>query len=408
VSNLVPIRGVLKDPKKMYELPFIFSMVGLVFIIPIAFAVLDEPQIAPDLGYNIFMINASMCFWAAIIGYNKFRPRINIYKSVNYDHKKMLYGLIPLFIISQAASWYLSTIEVEGLWSGLPVYVLFFARFYRPAAIVLMINYLLRPTKLGLILLVIWLIGPLNLIFIAGRRSEVAILALTILVPLFFIKKWTPPKAAIFPAIFVAFFVVTMFPIIRQYTLQGNFDQVSKLNYSELLDDYFQNESTNEFVESTLNLGAVYRSESYSYGTGFYNYFIKQYIPGGILGRDFKNNLMMDPGFNIETIRNNYGDYGDFKFYLAPIGYAQAFYEFGFLSFIVFYFFGRICKKLFINAMYTEDLYYVAIYSAFSILIFYSVYSSLVEIPTFFLFYYILIKIVFKYSRKGVSYNRAQ
>ncbi len=401
-SCLPFILSVYSQPKKLYEFPFLYSIACVVFIVPTSFSLLYSWQI-PDKAFILYFVNAILCFWSGILGYYS-TPRVaNKYDSLptyQYDDDKILRNNLPFLMIGQLAGWYLSTLSVEGLWTGLPVYVLFFARFMRPAAIVAMLNYLRKPTMIRLIIILIWLVGPLELILTKGRRSEVAYMCITFLLPLFFIKRWVPSRQIIVPAAVFMFLVIVSFPALRTYTIEGNYQAALDVNILDVVDDHLNNESTNEIVEACLNVEAVYNSGKFAYGSGFYNQFIKQYIPRGIMGEDFKNGLHWNVDFDIDQIRREYGSKGSFKFYLAPTGFAQAFYEFGFFAFIPFFILGRISCHLFTKATHGQDLYNIGLYCIFAIFIPFAVYSTLIELPTLMLPLFFTIWFTIKKSRK--------
>jgi len=112
--------------------------------------------------------------------------------------------------------------------------------------------------------------------------------------------------------------------------------------------EYLEGERSKRVSGSCSNHASVRKSGEYGYGIGFLNQFVKQFVPRGIVGEGFKNSMLLKE-VDLSSLRDNYAE-GVFKFYLAPTGFAQAFFEFGYFGCVFFFLFAKISRHLEVKA----------------------------------------------------------
>lgn len=392
-----------RNPQKIYELPFLFSIAMIVFILPTLFAVVGN-NILTDSEYIHYTLFSLVCFWSGIIGHQIYKPKQNAqvrYRQQFYE-KKMSYILYVIMLMSFAAIFYLGGYEVDERFGGLYAVLLYPARSLRPATIMLFTLYLITPSKDKLFFLVLSFLVSLKIIIIDGRRSEVFNMMITIAFPLFFVRKVIIPKVLIIPAILVSIFIFTFLPTIRTYTLKGDFETIFTLSPTQIILASISNEDkTNEVVEAAKNMQVVSVSGDYTWGTSMYNSIINQFASKTLFGEDVKESLTITQDLNLEELRSKdsktENDY--FKFYMTPTGFTSAFYEFGNWGFILFFLFGLLSKKLLLLAADRDKVPPIFIYCFFATFILYSIYDSILAIPTFMILYLVVYFIATKFSK---------
>lgn len=410
ISAFIPVYQAWRTPSKLYELPFLYGVACYVFIVPTLFFVKDDNYLLSDSQFNRYLINAVICFWAALWGYQSLKAnrKFSIEKrTIIYNDKKIFVTLLPIIMIGGYASTLIDPSEFGSEKGGVFALILFFSRLLRPTIIILFTTYLMQPKQKKLIFLLLYLFISLQFIFISGRRSEVFNLIITIIFPLFFIRKVIAPRQLIIPAIVVVIFIVAVLPVAREFTKKGEYDKLLGLSLTEISTAYLNGERTNEVIEAAINMEVIYRENNYSYGASLYNSLVHQYASATIFGRDFKNSLFIDK-VDIGSLRDKYFWMGEsgYKGYLSYTGFAAAFYEFGYFGFLLFFLFGRLTKFFWTKATNEEDIFWIIFYCCFATFILFSVYHSITAIPTIFLPMLLILIVVMNLSRQKKSINR--
>ncbi len=384
-------------------MPFLYSLAFSVWILPTLFGVKNNSVILGNDEYIRYTLFSFLCFWSAIIGFS-ITSRAD--KSRNtfsflYDEKKMSYILYGVIIIALSALVLMSGYDAESRNGGTYALLIFPARMLRPATIMLFIMYLLKPSKDKLFFLLLSLSFSLKIILVDGRRSEVFNLIITIIFPLFFIKNKVVPRILVIPSIFFAIFIITVLPAYRNYSLNGNFDEALKVSPTELMSSFIEGENRNEVVEAVKNMDVAYRSRTYNWGATAYNAFVYQFASSNLFGQDFKESLMLPYNLDLAALRDKNAKYYDdqFRFYMAPTGTAAVFFEFGFGGFLLFFVFGFFCRKFYEQASKKENVTDVMFYCFFSTFILFSVYDSLLFLPTNIILYLIVFFLAKNFSR---------
>jgi oligosaccharide repeat unit polymerase len=402
-SVIIPVVQVYRDGDKLYQLPFLYSIAVMVWILPSLLGVIGNTKLVSDSEYIRYSLFSTLCFWAALLGYRGFgkKNRIKMEAIHAYDPDKMSRFLYVVMIISFGALVVMSGYDADSRNGGTYAVLLFPARCLRPATIMLFVLYLLKPSKDKLLFLIISLLFSLKIIIIDGRRSEVFNLLITIVFPLFFIKNFKAPKAFILPSIFLGVFVITFLPVYRNYTLKGDFNSITDLSPAKVLTSYVAGENRNEVVEATRNVEVASLSGNYNWGITIYNMFVYQYASSNFFGKDFKESLMIPYNLDLVTLRDKHAQYqGDeYRYYLAPTGFAAVFFEFGYLGFLCFFIFAAITKYYYNRAIRKDSVAAVMFYCFFATFILFSVYDSIMFIPTNIIMYLLVYYGARRYSR---------
>ncbi len=391
---VIPVVQAYKNNIKYYQLPFIVAIATLGFIVPTLYSVKDN-LILSDQEYFLYLLNAILCLTASYVGYS-YKVKKPKLKKNYYDYRTIILVLTPLTLIGFYISFFLIDASELGLNNSGPIAIfLYFGRFLRPLAVILFFLWLMFKRKYVLLLFSLYLIVSLNFIIISGRRSEVFTLAIIILLPLFFVRNYIPSKKIIL--LIFAFGISSFFilPAIRGETRQGNFNEISNVSLQSLASAYYSGNKTNEVIEAAVNMRIIYENNGYSYGARFINKFTHQYFSSVLFGENLKKSVTIST-FDTKKARDNSVMNSYYKSYLTLTGFADTFYDFGFFSFLVFYFFARLSKYIWVAAYYSNDIMIKMFYSYFVIMIFLSVYDSISFIPTTILqgilIFYLIVK----------------
>lgn len=387
--------------ERFYQYPTLAAIATLIFILPTLFFIKDFNYILPVEDYNRYCVNALLCFWGGIAGYywgfkkfdySNFKKKHPFKYEIHYE--KMIRVLAVYIMVGAVASALIPASTFADSIGGQGAITLYFARLLRPAAIIVFAMYLIKPKPILLAFFLIWLLFALEFMIISGRRSEFFTICMVFMFPLFLVKGKAVNRALIIPGVFLGLCVVVLFPIIRPYTKSGNWSQIANISLAPVIADFTSGERTNEVIDASLNMAAVARAGQYNYGlVTVVDGLISQYASSTLFGKDFKESLLFDK-VNLAELRDEGSAPNDkigFKFYLTPTGYANAFVEFGYFGWVMYFAFGVLCAKLYKRAKQTGNFRYIVFYCMFSIMILFAVYDSIPSIISTYFLPYLLV-----------------
>lgn len=407
------VLAAIQKPKRIFEFPFLFTFGVILFILPTAWYVVNRTGLIPDFIFSLMIFNVLLCYLAGLFGYyfiisdnsDAKKPRWTL------DLDKSFTLVLPIVVASSLSYLYLVSLDVEGEWRGLPVYLLYVGRFIWPVIIVIIVSYLIKPNKWKLIVLGISLIHPIYAMLFLGRRYEFGIIFISCATAYHLVTGWTPRRILVPAVLVIAIIMFTILPVIREETKKGNFREILEVELFHTLDLYFSGVKTNEFIEACYDLEGLYYSGQAGYGAGIWNGIITQYVPGSIIGQERKAEFLL-PTPNMAEIRKEYSSSSDHYFYLAPLGFNSLFLEFRFFGFLFYFLVGILFKLMIIHVRRYSHPFHMMMYSIFviscmNITFGYLGYMITSTFP--FIFVLILIKLMssvsgFKTSNKKVVY----
>jgi hypothetical protein len=197
-------------------------------------------------------------------------------------------------------------------------------------------------------------------------------LCFTFLLPLFFVKGFIPYKKIYLIIAFVfGICVYILLPIWRSHNLTyyNSSELGEDANYKEALLDNLKGETTNDILQATYTQYALLKTGERNYGAEFYNAIVQQFASKTLFGEGLKQQLYIGK-IDYDLIRKkiNNGEWGDFKKYLTRTGFVDVFGMFGFLGCFVFFLFARISKRIWYDAIYTDDFMHKVFYSYFAVM----------------------------------------
>lgn len=259
-----------------------------------------------------------------------------------FIHSRVRSVAIVLGILGFIGNYKLRTLPpeaLEGLWTGWPVYFLTMSRLATPAMLLTILLALIYRTKSDWILAAI-LAAPTILFAIieSGRRSAMLTLPFALLIPLVLLRNYRVPRYIPIVGLLLVPIIVYVVPVWRGEFAEGRHLEViqekkaiNTLRYKVLE----ENESAIELADAAHVAGAHLQTGRYEYGAGFYNKIVHQLVPGSLLGREFKESLMIPTPDLTSAIEQVYGR--SVAFYTAKSIYADLFAQFWFLSIFPMY-----------------------------------------------------------------------
>jgi len=343
----------------LFTFPFLFPAVTVSFVL---------------VEFSDFMLNAGRLYWiysetgavavaltmialcslAGLLGYGAAAagsPKMAVAPKMppisSHDVRFMHRASIIVGVISFAAFAALSSLgggfqqyifesgAYSIVWSGLPVYLIFLVRLCYVSIVIQLWLWVRTNNKKHLRWALIFSILPIiNIVFIF-RRSEVIKLGVFFG---YFLTNYGRLKVGRVPALIGLagmYLVLKVFPFLR--------DEAGKqLGLQQLVGDALQRESyeNSEIGSGLMRIYSSMQSSMYEYGSIFYNAVIQQFVPAGFVGTETKAKLLL-PVINYEDTA-----FAAYRFYLSPMGFAQAYQQFWFFGALIFCALGYFMAKM--------------------------------------------------------------
>jgi hypothetical protein len=185
---------------------------------------------------------------------------------------------------------------------------------------------------------------------VSGRREVTALFVLTIALTLFFKNRWTPSRYLFIAAVLFATLII---PATGEYrTLakeKGPIEAVKSLDLKGGFIRYYESGELLELAVAAYIIDSYSFHSDYAYGAGYWDTFVFRYVPGQILGQDFKKSLMIRP----EAIKliNGYKIHTG----LTSTAVGDSFIQFSYLGCFFFFFLGGFFRELWRSALTTSS-----------------------------------------------------
>jgi hypothetical protein len=345
-------------PERAYQYPFIMGFIFIAFLVPQAFAMLQNPGGLPPGALERTFLYSSMCAAACWAGY-QIQPRLKWVKALTFslDSQRLQNAGIILSSIGYLFYYLLRNTIIQttdvGTWTGIgTIYIFFFQVIYIAFAIFL-IRLLQEPNVINFIGTIITSI-PLIEVVMIGRRQPTMTVAIIIGLSFYIGKRFIPPRW-----FFISLIISTLFLIPVVGDLRGEFWNIlfsgdwNKL--LEVISNSFIDLLDGDILElrnAAFLMDAADRTNDFGLGSGYWNTFVFQYVPGQIVGFDFKNSLMFaNQNFNLYDL---YGYEAHAGTTLTGIG--DTYLDFSYFGCLVFALIAYLFKHLWLAAIYRNSV----------------------------------------------------
>lgn len=363
---------------------FMFALTLAILILPSAFASrnMQSPTWGNAVQMHLLLAILGTCFFGfgAYVASSRILPQKKQAGVTDRDRPRIWRGVARRCILLTCISIVARLLLVKYapppgvLWTGLPVYILQFARLSHITIPVAWALYILRVSRMPIALNSFNYIVFAHGILISGKRFEALTAIAVTLIPFMAIRGYRPKRAFLIAMIPAMFLIVTLFPVLRVYTRERDFQSVGTVKVWEEIETYLSGKKTNEFYENTSDLAAVHFDGGANWGRGFYNMFVKFYVPGSIVGQEFKESLKAD-AVSLASLRKN-NNSGVHRFYIARNGFVESFIEFRWYSPILFAVLGFLFQELYRFAIVERRGVFILCYPVVLIVVSFVVYNG--------------------------------
>lgn len=345
--------------ERIYQYPFFMGLIFISFLVPQGFAIINNPGgVSQNALERVFFVSC-LCAVACWLGYEK-KPNSQWLAKldIKLDEKKL--SQIGIFFTAQGHffGFLLSRLQIQtasnGNWQGPATIYLFFAQVIYIAFAIFLLQTLKKPNIFNFICLAIsgW---PLIETVLEGRRQPTMTFIIIVGFSLWLTYRYVPPRWLIIGSTVVLMFIIPLLGALRS----GFWDLVFSGNWQEILSasqTAFESQQSGDILElrtAALFMDAAEQTGSYGYGTGWWDAIVFQYVPGQIVGYEFKESLQFK-WLRPEILENIYG------YYLPNgttyTGVGDSFMEFSFFGFLIFAIIAYLFKNLWVSAVYHQSM----------------------------------------------------
>jgi hypothetical protein len=362
--------------ERIYQYPFFMGVIFISFLVPQAFALVDNPGKLDQESLERVLLMSSLCAAACWIGYQgkpntKWLTKFHI----DYDEKKLFQSAIFLTCIGYLCNFLIRTDTSSkslggsgGALTGPSTIYIFFGQVIYIAFSIFLLEMMKKPSIQNIIftLLTGWI--PLQTV-LAGRRQPTMTFAIIVGLCFWLIRRYIPPRWLIILAVFLMTILIPAIGVMRggfwDALFNGQWQTI--LSTTEKAINAQQKGSILELRNAGFLIAATVHLNVYGLGSGWWDAIIQILIPGQIFGFGFKQslqfNLLSNP--NNPTLANStlsalYGY--SWNPGTTATGIGDSFVEFGYLGCLSFALIGYIFKNLWISAYYQKSLFSSLIY----------------------------------------------
>lgn len=345
--------------ERIYQYPFFMGCMFISFIVPQAFALINNPGGVTKEAVERVLFVSCLCASACWIGYSK-KPNYRWLAKLNIilEQRKLFIAGTVLMIMGHSFYFLLShttiqTSAANGNWTGPATIYVFFAQVVNIAFAIFLLQALKRPNIYNLVFTVIsgW---PLFQSILAGRRQPTMTFIIIVGLSLWLVYRYLPPRWLILISLVLMVLIIPVLGLLRS----GFWDLVFNGQWQEIISKTsvaFESQQEGDILElrnAALFVDVVDKTGLYGYGTGFWDSIVFQYVPGQIVGYEFKESLQFKY-ITDDLLSNFYG-------YSLPTGttitgVGDSFMEFGYLGFTIFAIIAYMFKNLWISSVYYES-----------------------------------------------------
>lgn len=346
VSAIALVFRGIRRRSVVYEFHFLFGWATLGFVVLQLAGIRNDPMV-PAEGTSIALIMAILSCWMVYWGHIAARSAGPIEVHWAFYDRYLIVGAIFLTLVGAAFMllvYRLGPAQVESQWTGPITIYYFLARCAVYALIIACIVFLRTGSRVALAIVCIVIALYMERFIISGRRGDLIEIALIPLLALWFQRRVAVPRTLVIGGIVMMTLLIHSIGDYRgRVRDEGPIEAFKNVEWSENLKSLYQ-QGGGEMKNAAFKLSATNLKGNYDLGAFHWNVLIHSYVPGQLIGQNFKRDIM----FEIED--SAYEEYG-----YQPIsgstsgGLTDAYGSFWYFGALLFFAISYVMTRLFIS-----------------------------------------------------------
>ena len=357
--------------ERIYQYPFFMGVIFISFLVPQAFALVDNPGKLDQESLERVLFMSSLCAASCWFGYQA-KPNLKWLTKfqIDVDKNKLFQAAIFLMLMGYFFYFLLHNTKIElqgGAFTGPATIYVFFGQVIYIAFSIFLLEVLKKPSIQNIILTLLagWI--PFQTVLI-GRRQPTMTFAIIVGLSFWLIRRYIPPRWLIILAIFLMAILIPAIGLMRggfwDAFFSGQWQTI--LSASDIAINTQQKGSILELRNAAFLIAATVHLNLYGFGAGWWDAIIQTLIPGQILGFGVKQSLQFG-------LLSDYGSYGGnsvlsnlygYSWHpgTTPTGVGDSFVEFGYLGCLTFALIAYFFKNLWISAYCYRSIFSSLLY----------------------------------------------
>ena len=359
--------------ERIYQYPFFMGVIFISFLVPQAFALVNNPGKLDQESLERVLLMSSLCAASCWFGYQA-KPNLKWLTKfqIDVDKNKLFQAAIFLMLMGYFFNFLLKNTDKAEWRGGAPtgsatIYI-FFGQVIYIAFSIFLLEAIKKPSIQNIILTLLAGLIPLQTVLI-GRRQPTMTFAIIVGLSFWLIRRYIPPRWLIILAIFLMAILIPAIGLMRggfwDALFNGQWQTI--LSASDLSTKSLQKGSILELRNAAFLIAATVHLKLYGFGAGWWDAIIQTLIPGQILGFGFKQSLqfglLSDNGYSSNSILSNVYGY-TWHPGTTPTGVGDSFVEFGYLGCLTFALMAYFFKNLWISAYCYRSIFSSLLYMA--------------------------------------------
>ncbi|NEO94473.1 MAG: hypothetical protein F6K56_31515 [Moorea sp. SIO3G5] len=355
--------GIAK-PERIYQYPFLMGSIFASFLLPQAFALINNPGPVSELALERVLIVSCLCAVMCWLGY-KYKTNTQLLKKlyISIDENRLFRAGIILTIIGYIFRILLLNTNVEiaenSNWTGPATIFFFFAKVGNISFMIFMLLCFKKPKKVNIIAAIISGYPLFQSIIAAGRRQNTLTFLVIIGISLFFERRLLPPRVlTIILTILTALLIPLLGQLREEFWIAVFSGNLSSIDFQSGFDTVLEGKVL-ELRNAAILIEAATINNQYGYGTGFWDSLVFQYVPGQIVGYDFKSALQFNwTSFDLAILFGYSIPNGS-----TITGIGDSFLNFGYFGCLIFAFIAYFFKHLWISSVVQRSIFSQILYA---------------------------------------------
>jgi hypothetical protein len=345
------------------QVPFLSALIYAIWFLPQAMVLLDDPSLPPGsmatlLTMSLLSLAAIWLGWRQGVGHGPFE-----HQRLAVPEQRLVLPVLAITLFAAAMRALIlaqpDSLRASTQWTG-PITIMAFFAQVGIVSLVLSLAMVMRrrtPATLALAAANVGLYAAPLLIYF--RRGETSEFILATLLCLFFVRGKRPPRAAIAAGLVLAFAFINGVGYLRAlgggYTLDDagkietripTLDEISQIDWFTL-QTFEESKYRSETRNAAMYMAVTDETGSLSLGSEIWNLIIQAYVPGQIVGFEFKHSLMI--GDNLTRLAQKHGGYETYTG-TTSTGFTYPYRDFWFFGAAVFFLVSRFMARQFLKA----------------------------------------------------------
>jgi hypothetical protein len=288
---------MLASPARFYEYPYFMSAVFIVFIVPQTISLLSFPAGAHAAAIERVVLMTLLCVLACFVGYAVRPSQWIVQKAQVPINRDRLFEVGILFVACGYLFNYLigQLTEAErggGAWTGRVTIYAFFAGLIFPGFSICFSRALTHRSPNAWFCAILAGIPPLGSGVLGGRREPAVIFVLTILLTLYYQRRWVMPRAMIVLALVIAAVAIPATGQYRSMLQKGEFKKLTDIDYVGNFRQFVSHSSVLELRNAAMVIEATKRQGNFGLGRAYWDQLVFRFVPAQFFGKPFKDGLM--------------------------------------------------------------------------------------------------------------------